>query len=76
MELRKDIKQWIGIGAVSDNPFSGNKLPTNKEVSRRFLYYLKVEKYTAKQAMSESFDEVIAVWKKLQMKQHQATPAI
>ena len=65
MELRKDIKQWSGIGAVSDNPFSGNKLPTNKEVIGRFLYYLKVEKYTVKQAMSESYDKVIAVWKKV-----------
>ena len=65
MELRKDIKQWSGIGIVSDKPFSGNKLPTNKEVIGRFFYYLKVEKYTEKQAMSKSYNEVIAVSKKV-----------
>ena len=65
MEIRKDIKQWSGIWTVSDKPFSGNKLLTNKEGIGRFLYYLKVEKYIIKQAMSESYDEVIAVWKKV-----------
>ena len=48
---------------MSDKPFK--KLPTNKEVIGRFLYYLKVDKYTVKQPMSESYDEVIAVWKKV-----------
>ena len=64
MELRKDIKQWSSIGVVNDKPFSGNKLPINKEVIERFLYYLKVKKYTVKQTMIESYDEVIAVWRK------------
>ena len=50
---------------MSDKPFSENKLPTNKEGIARFLCYLKVERYTVKQAMSESYDEVNAVWKKV-----------
>ena len=50
---------------IERQTFSENKLPTNKEVVGRFLYYLKVEKYTVMQATSESYDEVIAVWKKV-----------
>ena len=65
MELRKNVKQWSGIGTVSNKPVFTNKLPTNKEVIGRFLYYLKVEKYTVKQAMSESYDKVIAVGKEV-----------
>ena len=35
------------------------------EIIERLLYYLKIEKYTVKQAMSESYEEVIAVRKKV-----------
>jgi len=65
MELRKDSKQWIGVGCARDQPFSGKNLPTNRDVIGRFLYYLKIKKYTLKKSLNASYEEVIAVWKKV-----------
>ena len=62
MDLRKDSKQFSGVERVRDTPFSGKKkLPTNKEVIGRFLYYLKVKKYTVEKAINATYVEVIAV---------------
>ena len=61
MYLRKDSKQFSGVERVRDTPFSGKKIPTNKEVIGRFLYYLKVKKYTVEKAINATYVEVIAV---------------
>ena len=37
----------------------------NQDVVGRFLYHLKIKKYSVKKAMSATYYEIIAVWKKV-----------
>ena len=53
------------MGRVKDEPLCEKKLSTNQDVVGRFLYHLKIKKYSVKNAMSATYNEIIAVWKKV-----------
>lgn len=53
------------IGKARSKNFSSSVLPTTREVLQRFVFYLKVDKTTQRDAIISVWRELVAIWSKL-----------
>ena len=48
-----------------DDGFSPLRLPTNKDVLRKFFYYFKIKKFAEQKSINHIVTELIDIWKKV-----------
>ena len=66
MESRsKTLVLAFFIGKPKDDGFSPLRLPINKDVLRRLLFYIKVKKISEQKSVNQTSTEIINIWKKV-----------
>ena len=65
MESRSKTFELALIGKPKDDEFSPLRLPIDKDVLRRLLFYIKVQKISEQKSVNQTSTEIINIWKKV-----------
>ena len=75
MESRSKTIEYPLIGEPLDDSFSPPRLPANKDVLGRFFYHFKVQQLSQQNRVNQTCSEIINIWRRFRMEQHQAIVA-
>ena len=65
MNLRSAAVDFALIGKLLDDGFLPLRLPTNKDVLRKFFCYFKTKKFAEQKSINHTVIELIDIWKKV-----------